>query len=362
MSEFVNNPNRRNFDDFMNRYIMPGDQFNVENVPLSVNPSLADPEVNIGLGITNGAFIGVDGNTYLVDQDGTAIMISTGGGGGSGWLITGNAGTDGAGVTNYVGTSDNQDMKIGRNARIKLRFDINNNLVFDEDFGNIILGGAFNNVRGRTNSVTGQGSQVIGTDNVVEGNNGAVYGETNIVTGNVDGFFISGSSNYVGASYTDTQGFLNSNNVHAARVFGNAFLGIQFCSGFDAVLSGIGLGGSTLLFLDGNSGTKQILLPSGGFVSGFGSLNSVATTSTGTVNAGDLCVFNFSFAAKYDGTGFQFWSAKSVTQIEMNPFFKIGIQGSVTASGGVRLETDVTVNDGAEYYSVLRITGVKGGQ
>ena len=62
----------------------------------------------------------------VVNQDGSVTCESTGGGGGSGWGLSGNSGTNLA--TNFLGTTDNQALAFRTNNSEKMRIDASGNL------------------------------------------------------------------------------------------------------------------------------------------------------------------------------------------------------------------------------------------
>ena len=145
---------------------------------------------------------------------------------GSGWLTTGNSGTNAG--SNFVGTIDNQNLSFRTNNTLRMRLTTRGQLEFLNTGNSVFIGqDAGDNDDLSSNSNTFVGTQA-GTDNTTGGNNnffGANAGAGN-TTGNQNNFFgvSAGLSNTTGRQnsfFGQTAGFTNTTG------FQNCFFGLQ---------------------------------------------------------------------------------------------------------------------------------------
>ena len=156
-------------------------------------------------------------------------------GGGSGWLLTGNAGTDG-GTTNFIGTTDAQDLVLKTNSNTVARFGQNAEVELGSDYLGFLLKSISTNVAamswGWGGNASGEVSTVFGMNNIADGDLSTVFGESNEATGNkstafgyenhVDGYMgtVFGRRNYSTGDLATAFGRENFARSYAETTFG----------------------------------------------------------------------------------------------------------------------------------------------
>ncbi|MFT3679422.1 MAG: hypothetical protein QM791_04065 [Ferruginibacter sp.] len=134
------------------------------------------------------------------------FLFMSGGGGGSGWDLTGNAGTNE--VVNFLGTNDAVPLYFRVNNDTVAKFlladnyDIGKfNLINPATTQNISIG-FFNTIdSGTTNFVGGTQHTIKGTNNTVLGNQNTVYASTSFAGGLAGGIYADGGTTFGGSSY-----------------------------------------------------------------------------------------------------------------------------------------------------------------
>jgi hypothetical protein len=160
---------------------------------------------------TNGLLFNADGvNTYDNTTSGitaTTVQDAIDEVASSFWKLTGNAGTDG-GATNFVGTTDAQDLVLKTNGVEIARFkgDGTNSIIMNSStntatgYGSMVIGeqnsstGGYSFTAGIGNVVNGEQSMCLGNFNTCYDDNNVMFGSVNIADG--AGNFIQGGGNH----------------------------------------------------------------------------------------------------------------------------------------------------------------------
>ncbi len=238
-----------------------------------------------------------------------------------GWLLGGNAGTDG-GVNNFIGTTDAEDFVIKTNDDETARFGavlgsvaighaVPANAIFPGSFavtvptatglgsfaigsGSVASGMAsfaigFGSVNaGTTNTASGTASFAIGLTNTVTATNNFAFGEDNIVGGTNGDSYAIGEENIVTSLHGDSYAFGTGNQVSSDE--------IGFAFGRDNTTSG----SSAFAFGRDNtaSGNSSIVLGNGAVASG-----SESTAFQGGIASGALSISGGFLGTEASGTG-----------------------------------------------------------
>lgn len=163
---------------------------------------------------------------------------------GNSWLLNGNAGTDG-GVTNFLGTTDAQDLVLKTNGVTVARFSDNasqpttGSIIFGSDdstYGTTSTATGSNTIAaGQNNTVTGDLCLVGGLNNTVSNNGHVCFGARNVVSGAANSL-CGGVDNVVNGDIATTFGGGNTVDATGGFACGNGGV-IDNTAGYSAVFN-----------------------------------------------------------------------------------------------------------------------------
>ena len=160
-------------------------------------------------------FLYTDSAGYLM-----SAPISLLGGGGSGWSLSGDAGTTAG--TNFIGTTDAQDFIIKTNSVTAARFGQIGDVELGQDYLGFFLKSTSTNIGtmswGWGGVASGELATVLGLNNIADGDISMVWGESNNATGNKSTAF--GYENDVSGYMATVFGRRNNASGELATAFG----------------------------------------------------------------------------------------------------------------------------------------------